>query len=265
MAICMVAENPNAKQRLVLPVSGAGSNIPVGTLMMPGVTNNTNEGVAIPITATSNAYVLGVLVEKHNFSASGDATQATLVSWFPNGQLGSGNTQFPSREIELCDNGVILRVDYSLVSTVAVASATTTVLTITSEVAGLGGGFVYVNAGTGIGQLGFIKQSAAGSQTLTSALTTTLDSTSKLTKVLRHFYRAPIWLANTTTVPATLDSVAGNGSGVANILGAYMQRNNTEERIDPLAHHNLQKLNSLTTFVLYAKLVMFNTAFHSLS
>ena len=264
MAICMVAENPNAKQSMLFPVSGAGANIPVGTLMMPGVTAGTNDGVAIPITASSNDDVIGVLADKHIFANSGDATQSTLVSWFQNGVIGSGNTAFPSHLVELCDNGVILRVDYSLASTVAVASATTTVLTITSEAAGQSSSYVYVNAGTGIGQLGFIASSASGSLTLTSALTTTLDSTSKLTKILRYFYKTPIWLVNTTTNPTLLDSVAGNGTGAAQILGSFMQRNNTEERLDPKAHHGLTKLNSLTVFVLYAKLMLLDTAFHAL-
>src|SRR5258708_31275950 len=244
MAITQVSINPNGHQYEIFPVSGAGSNIPVGTLMMGGATAGTNESVAIPYAATSpgatgTADGIGILQELHNFSASGDATQATLVSWFTNGVLGSSNTQFPSRKIELFDTAVQINIDYSLVSTVAVASATSTILTITSEVAGLGGGFVYINAGTGIGSVAFLAPSTSGSATAVSAMATTADSTSKLTKILPHFYNLPIWLVNTTTNPTQLDSVAGNGSGRGVIFGDYCQRNNLEERMDHKIYHQL--------------------------
>lgn len=267
MAICQVSINPNGHQYEVFPVSGAGSNIPVGTLMMGGATAGTNEGVAIPYAATSpgatgTADGIGVLADLHNFSASGDATQATLVSWFPNGVLGSGNTQFPSRKIELFDTAVQINIDYSLASTVAVASSTSTVITITSEVAGLGGGFMYFNAGTAIGSVAFLVSSTSGSASAVSAMATTPDSTTKITKILPHFYNLPIWLVNTTTVPTQLDSVAGNGSGRGVILGAYAQRNNIEERMDPKVYHKLTGLNSLTTLRFYARLMPQDTIFH---
>lgn len=253
------------------PVSGAGSDIPVGTLMIPGVTGGTNIGVLIPATATSTVDCLGVLNELHDYSECGDALTQTLTRWFPLPALNSGSYQlgaklaggpYPSHRVDLIDTMVSVKVDYSLASTVAVASATTTALTITSEVSGEDSTFVYVNAGTGIGQLGFIKSSTTDTLTLISALTTTLDSTSKLTKVLPLFYSLVIWKVNTTTQPTTLDSVAGNGSARAAVLANFITINGLQSRLDPYVFHNSQSLNSLSQFALSSYVGIQNSLFH---
>jgi hypothetical protein len=281
MAICQVAVNPNAKQYVVLPVSGAGSNIPVGTLMRAGATQGTNEGVAIPYASGSpatsgTALGIGILQELHNFAVSGDATQTTLVQWFqvgamlgasyaPGASVNAGNP-FPSRKIELFDNSILFRIDYA-VGAVAVASYSAPTITITSEVAGFGGGFVYVNGGTGIGQLGFIASSTAGSMALVTGktFTTPLDSTSTLTKILPHFYSTPIWKVNTTTAPTLLDSVAGAGSGRGACLGSYIQRNNMEDRLDPLIFNNMQSLSGLAVLNFYSLMQAQSTVFHPIA
>lgn len=256
------------------PVSGAGANIPIGTLMMNGATNGTNKGVLIPVTAASNTVGLGVLNEFHNFSASGDATTATLVQWFPISGFDGGSFllgsktsggPFPSHRVDLFDTMVAVKVDYSQTSTVAVASATTTALTITGEVAGEDSTFVYVNAGTGIGQLGFIKSSTTDTLTLTSALTTPLDNTSKLTKVLPLFYSTVIWKVNTTTQPTTLDSVAGNGTGRAVVLANFLGINGLTTRLDPKIYHNAQSLNTVSQLNFYSYLGLTDTAFHPIA
>lgn len=260
MAIAEVVQSVSKWERL-FPVSGAGANIPVGTILMPGATGGTNLSILIPATATSNARCIGLLNELHKFSASGDATTATLVDWFYPGQLGTGNTAFPSHPVELFDNAVTVRYDYSLASTVAVASASSATLTITSFEANFDGGWVYVNAGTGIGQILFVASSSSGSCVLTSAATTQLDSTSKLTKVLPHFYETPVWLVNTTTAPTQLNSTAAAGTGRAVTLAQMIQRNGIEQRLNPKSHHNNSGLNSLNQFALYAFMCMQNTAF----
>lgn len=256
----------SASKRLWLfPFSGAGANVPAGTLVMPGATNGTNEGVAIPVTATSNLHGVGVLAELHNFGLSGDALQTTLVPWFPgNGRAlrSSAYSQFPSRQVELFDNATVIRMDYNLASTEAVASATSTVLTVTNEVAGFGGGFVYYNAGTGIGELKFLASSGAGSLTLVSASGTTADATTKLTKVLPYFYDTPIWLVNTATVPTLLDSVAGDGTGRAVVLGSFISKNGIEDILDPKSYHGMTGLNNITGFALYSLLNLVDTCFH---
>jgi hypothetical protein len=262
MPITQVVKSPEINQYDVMPVSGGGANIPVGTLMMPGATNGTNKGVLVPVTASSTARAIGVLAELHNYAASGDATTQTLVSWFPNGILGSGNTQFPSRKVQLLTNAVQVRMEYSLTTTgMAVASATGTVLTITSNEANRDGSFVYVNAGTGLGQLLFVKSSSSTVSTLVSASTTTLDSTSYLTQILPHFYETPIFVVNSATVPTILDSSNAAGTCRAVCLGSYITAQNADQRLDPKIYHNMQKLNSVTNLVFFSLLAFQNTAF----
>lgn len=264
MAITEIVLNSAGNPRLLCPVSGAGANIPLGTPMMKGATGGTNFGVLIPITATSNTRAIGLLTKQHNFAASGDATTATLVSWFAqNGSLASGKTAFPSQEIALFGNNPIMRVEYSLTSTMAVASYSNGTITITSYEANRDSGFVYVNAGTGIGQLGFIASSSSGSCVLTSALTTALDSTSKLTQILPMFYDTPVWKINTATVPTTLDSTAAAGTGRAVNLGNFLQKGDgIAQQIDPLTYHNSQGLSAISQLVFWSYMALVDSAFY---
>lgn len=266
---------------LAFPVSGAGSNIPVGTIMVPGQTGGTNAGVLIPAAATSAAAsgyagVLGVLAAPHVFATSGDATTATLVQWFEvpgfssiSSLLGVAITtaaasSLPSHAVDLLDTAVLVKMSYNLASTLAVASATTTVLTITSEVSGQDSAFVYVNAGTGLGQLGFIKSSGSGSLTLTSALTTTLDSTSKLTKIQPLFWQNQTLLINTTTQSTLLDSAPGIASSGARAtpVANFISINGLSQRMDPKILHNMQNLNKVSALDFYSYLAFGGSALH---
>ena len=274
MAIAEVVISPCAKWAYAFPVSGAGSNIPVGTIMQAGATAGTNYSIAIPAVTTVGATAgggtgnpIGMLVEPHNYSASGDALTQTLNSWWPNGKLASGKTQFPSRSIELLNVGVIFRMDYALSSAtqVSVASATSTVITITSTEANLDGGWSYVVAGTGIGQLAFIKSSTTGAWTIT-ANNTTLDSTSKLIKILPIFHYLPTFLVNTTTVPTLLDSLAAIGTARAVQLGQYMVRpDGCPVRLDPGVHDGLSGLSALANITFYSHMQMQNTIWQPIS
>lgn len=268
--------NYAAMRELAFPVSGAGSNIPFGTLMAPGASAGVNFGVLIPYGTGANTGAIGVLNSPHNFAASGDATTATLVQWFGvpsfesnsyllgNKLTGTGGP-FPSHGLDLFDTMVAVKISYSQVSTVAVASASTTVLTITSETANQDSMFAYVNAGTGLGQLGFMKSTASGSETLTSALTTTLDSTSKLTKILPLFLQTVIWKVNSTTAPTYLDSVAGVGTGRASILANFINLNGVSSRLDPKVFHNMQNLNLVPQLDFYSYVGILDTSFHPIA
>lgn len=269
MAIPSIVNWPGIRD-LSFPVSGAGANIPVGTLMMPGATGGTNDGVAIPVTAASNFLGIGVLNEAHNFGQSGDATTATLVRWFPtpganggstslNVAVGSGNGPFPSHPITLFSTATLLQIDYSLAATVAVASQTTTTVVVTSFEDNFDGGWIYVNAGTGIGQLLFVKASSSGNVTVGAAPTVSLDTSSKLTKVLPFFHTKPVWKINTATVANTLDSTAAIGTGRASCVGQWISKNGQVARLDPLIHNNMQSLNSLAQFSLFAQLGVIDT------
>lgn len=260
---------------ILFPVSGAGSNIPVGTVLMRGVTAATNIGVLIPCTAASNARGIGLLAEPHIYANSGDATTAgTVAQWFAP-VTGGGSSSFqnaasitgyyPSHPVDLFDTATIVKVDYDLTSTTAVASASTTALTVTGAVAGEDSSFVYVNAGTGIGQIGFIKSSTTNTLTLTSALTTTLDSSSKLTKIIRLFEDTVIWKVNSTTNPTILDSTAGVGTGRAVVLANFLQTNGIIQRFDPKLQHNMQGVNNIAQLYMYSYLGLVDSAFHPIS
>jgi hypothetical protein len=222
--------------------------------------------VAIPCTASSNARTIGILRDPHNYSLSGDALTASLVSWFPNGSLASGKTQFPSHSIEIASSAVILRADYYLASTVAVVSNTTTTIVVTAFEQNFDGGFLYVNAGVGIGQLAFVDASdGSGNITIPSALTTALTSTSKLTKILPYFEETPVWKINgaSITPPGTLlDSTAAAGTGRAVCLGSYIEMNTgAGQSLDPLAYHNYQNLNSLNALSIYSLMALQDCCF----
>lgn len=260
------------------PVSGAGSNVPQGTLLMPGVTNGTNKGVLIPVTATSTARCVGVLAELHNYATQGDALTQTLTQWFTmpasNGGssfLGSaisgGGAPVPASRVNLLDTFTAIKMDYSIVSTLAVASATSSALTVTGEIAGQDSTFVYVNAGTGIGQLGFVKSSATDTLTWISALTTTLDSTSKLTKILPLYWEQATLLVNTTTAPTTVDSAVGiSSSGARAIsLANFISINGLTSRLDPKIHHKTTGLNSVSQLVFYSYFALQDTIYHPIS
>lgn len=248
---------------MILPFTGAGGNIAAGAVVIAGSTDGTNTGVAInggTDAGASGKPIVGFLNDKHVFATSGDATTATLVNWFaPYG--GTTDATAPSHKVELLMNATIAQMDYDLTSTVAVASATSTVLTITSAEAALDGGFVYVNAGVGIGQLCFIASSTTSDLTVSSAMGTTCTSTSKLTKILRHFHRLPVFVAATTTAPTLLNSTAAVGTGRAVNLGSYIVRNGLIDRLDPKAFHNTTGLNSISSLRFFSHLQFQNTVF----
>lgn len=270
--------NYAAMRLLKHPVSGAGADVPIGTIMMPGATGGTNKGVLIPCTATSTARAVGLLAELHDYSVVGDALTQTLTRWFEppaaaggssylNATVGTSTAPVPSHQIDLLDTFTAIKLDYNLASTLAVASATSTVLTITSEVANQDSSFVYVNAGTGIGQLGFISQSASGSLTLISALTTTLDSTSRLTKVMPLYWEQATLTINTASVPTLIASVPGiTSSGARTVsLANFININGLTSRLDPLTFHNYQSLNSVTSLNFNSYLAMQDSEFHPIS
>lgn len=274
-AVTSVVSYANIRE-LAFPVSGAGSNIPLGTLMMPGVTAGVNDGVLIPVTAASNADAIGVLNEPHVFAASGDAVTTTLAQWFEiagfnsnNYTLGvkqSGGGPYPSHRLDLFDTSVMVKVSYNQASTMAVASfnAGTQVVTITNEITLKDSAFDYINAGTGIGQLAFVTISNAGSDTLVSAtkLTVALDNTSKITQILPIMYNLPIWLVNTTTQSTLLDSSAAVGTGRALIAANFISINGLVNRLDPKVYHNSQGLNSVAALDFYSYLAMQDTGWH---
>jgi hypothetical protein len=246
---------------------------------MPGVTAGTNVGVLIPITATSNANVIGLLNEAHNYALSGDALTTTVTQWFPlSGFTGAsyllGNIisptaiAFPSHPVDLIDSTVLTRVSYNLTTTampVASYTAASTTLTITNEITGKDSSFDYINAGPGIGQLAFVTVSNAGSDTIGAAFTTAPTSASYITQVLPMFYRLPIWKINTATVATTLDSTAAVGTGRAIMIANFISLGGDSFQLDPYVFSNYQKLNTYTGLDLYTYCQLQSSGFHPVS
>lgn len=275
MAVTSVV-NYDSKRELLFPVSGVGANIPVGTVMIPGATLGTNNGVLIPCTATSNLHGVGLLNEAHVYGNSGDALMTALIPWYPLAGFKGGSTllgavqnsqaqYWPSHPVDLFDTAVLVKMSYNLASTMAVASYATTSITITNEITGKDSGFDYINAGTGIGQLAFITVSNSGSDTILVAPTVALDNTSKLTQILPLFYQLPVWKINSTTQPTTIDSTAAVGTGRASIMANFIQKNGDSFYLDPYTFSNAQGLNLLAQLDFYSFLAMQSTAFHPVS
>ncbi len=258
---------------ILFPVSGAGTDVPVGTPLMRGVTAGTNKGVLIPITATSNAHGLGILSEFHDYSASGDALTATLTQWFPVANPGGSSylnavitgAPLPSHQVDLYDTATVVKMDYDLAATVAVASASTVTLTVTSAEADWDSGFVYVNAGTGIGQLLNIVSGTSGSIVLQTTPTVEPDNTSKLTKIMPLFYDTPVFKINTATVPTIIASTAAAGTGRAVNLANFICINGLSTRMDPKIYNQTNSLNSVSQLAMYSYLGFLDTALHPVS
>lgn len=215
-----------------IPLSGAGTDIPDGTLIMKGVTAGTNLTVGIVATSVcGNA--IGVLIGK--FTASGnDSTPATGVT----------ETR---GAVELLTPGDFLEAELinDASNDVDVASATSTVLTVTSCEDFGEGGWVYVRAGTGVGQLLYIKSSTSGTWTIKSASTTTLDSTSKLLVMRPRLYE----LVEIDSTGVYIKSTAAAGNWKAFVLDNQFKSAGDEGwiQLDPTKHHNLQFGDPATT------------------
>lgn len=221
----------NSPSRLIqVPIDGNGSDIQDGALVMPGVTDETDRSVFILATGAA-ADALGVLSELHDTSVSGDADP-------------DAGTTYPLRYVDaiLPGDDVAAELADDASNDVDVASATSTVITITSLEDDIDGSWVYVRAGTGVGQLGYIKASASGSFTLKSAMTTTLDNTSKVL-ILRRVAHQLVELDSTGT---KIKSTAAAGSLPWRVVRQEFRYDGQEnwERLDPTKHHNLQ-LNGL--------------------
>ena len=217
---------------ITVPIDGNGSDINAGALVMPGVTDETDRSVFILATSAA-ADALGVLAELHDTSVSGDADP-------------EAGTKYPLRGVIPINPGDLVAAELidDADNDVDVASATSTVITITSLEDDIEGSWCYVRAGTGVGQLGYIKASASGNFTLKNATgLTTLDSTSKVL-ILR-----PIgWqLVEIDSTGRYIKSTAAAGALPWRVLRQEFRYQGSENwtRLDPTIHHGLL-LNGLS-------------------
>jgi hypothetical protein len=232
-----------------LPCTGAGSDIPAGTLLRPGVTAGTDFGALIPVVAntTAGAYAIGILREKHVYATVGDATNAGL--------------KFPRHPVQLIVPGRVCRLYYDpTVLITCTQTVTTTTLTLTSLEDDIDGSFLYVQSGLGAGQTNYLTAAAAGSCTLKAAFGISLDTTSKLIKIVRRFHK----LVGLNADGTMLGSYAAVGVHTVTVIDSFIERNGDLVQLDPTKHDALTGLNSLRSIKFAADIMFRNTSPYSI-
>ncbi|MEK6650456.1 MAG: hypothetical protein AABY75_05730 [Bacteroidota bacterium] len=214
---------------MYFPVDGNGAAIVEGAVLMPGVTDEDDRSVLIRATGAA-ADAVGILQEPH--ATADDAAPNTGSKRQTNGVESSKAVMpfLPGCEVEaLMANDADNDVD--------VASATSTVLTITNVEDDIDGSWIYVRAGTGVGLVLYCKESAAGTMTLKSASTTTLDNTSKLLIMRRRFHQ----LVSIDSTGTKISSSAAAGTLPWRVLKNEYRFSGEEGwiELDPALHHNL--------------------------
>lgn len=242
---------------LRLPIHSA-TDIKQGALMVVGATAETDLGTLIVNAASSTGNAIGVLAEPFDYSVNGSALVDGSVDWFA--PQGGSELLYPSKAISLLNPATMCRLEYDLTSTIQVTGGDAAgTLTIANLESGIDTSFIYVVSGTGLGQTGFIKSSAAGSCVLTTDLTVPLDTTSYIVKILRLFHTLFVLTVPSGTAGTKFGTTAAAGAARMLNYQNVIQRNGVEELMNPKAHHNLQKLNSLAQLAFYSNVVITNT------
>jgi len=224
----IVRQHPS---RLTLfPVDGNTTDINEGAVVMPGVTDENNRSVLI-VASSAAADAVGLLGSLHDSSATTDSDP-------------DAGTVYTKIGVAMFEPGCEVAAEMSQASAdlVDVASATSTVITITSLEDDIDGSWFYVVSGTGIGQLEYVKASASGNFTAKSAMTTTLDSTSKVI-ILRRLFHQTVEL---NTAADKIKSTAAAGNLPWRVLGHEFRYDGLEQwtPLDPTKHAGLE-LNGL--------------------
>ncbi len=228
------------------PVTGAGANILEGAVLMPGVSAGTNLGALIPA-ATTCAKAVGILAEPHNITSgsplNADADPAAGTVYGP-----SSSNNGSLHPIYMFEPGaeVAGEMDQSSSGYLSVASATATTILVTSIEQDLDGSWGYVVSGTGVGQVFYVVTSIDGTLTIKSALTTQLDSTSKIILMRRRTYN----LIDISSDATKIKSNADDGAWPVEIIRNEFKYAGAEGWIDldPTAHHNFQLKTRIANF-----------------
>lgn len=228
-----------------LPIYGAGADILAGAVMKRGPTPATNNGALVrgDANTTGSIDAVGILMEMLDYSVTGE----TLIA----------GTSFVVKPVELFSPARIVRASYDLVTAVITASqaVSTTTITLTSLEDNIDAAFLYVAQGLGAGQTNFLTASASGSATLKAAFGTSLDTTSKLVKILPRFHP----LAGLSADGTQLGSYAAVGVHTVSIIDSYIVRNGREEQLSPVLHAALTGLDNLRSLRFEADLMFRDT------
>lgn len=229
-----------------LPIFGAAADIQKGAFLMRGATPGTNNGELILATG-AGADIIGRLGAMLDYSVDGE----TLIA----------GTAFVTKPVELAHGFRIHRVEYDLTDVMTASQAvTTTTITLTSLEDDIDAAFLYVAAGTGIGQTNYLTASASGSATLKAAFGTSLDTTSDIIKILPRFH--PLGKLNSDGTKLGTDAAAG--SWTIMVIDSYIQRNGRIEQLNPTKHAALTGLNSLRNLKFFADIAVRNTGAYTI-
>lgn len=224
-----IIHNASGKSTIVkMPLDGAGSDIVAGALLTMGVTAGTNMGALI-ISGAAAADAVGILLALHDFSVVADST------------IEDGLVRVMG-EVELLHPGDLVAVEYDLTDTVALASGSTTTGVVTSSDEETGC-WHYFTAGSGIGQLAYIKSYSTDTATYKSALTTDPSTSSPF---LIRIVAPGRTLAKLNTNRDKLGTDNTEGTADVLVIRNEMSYDGSQGwiELDYVKHHNLQ-LNGL--------------------
>lgn len=210
-----------------VPFTGKASIAADEAIVIPGVTQGTDLGLAIPYASGTPANIIGRLIG------------ASVVA---NDSVQAGTT-WTYREVELLDSIELVEWDYSLAAAdlLAVTSVSGTTVTITSLENNADCGWMYAASGTGAGLLAFCTAINGGTATTKTA--TGWDSTTKVVRIHRFGHG----LVTPNTALTALKSQAAAGSFTAFNFENYIdfQGNGISKvLLDPTKHDNLQLVQS---------------------
>lgn len=209
-----------------MPVTGGGTAIVDGALMMPGVTQGTNLGLMIVGTGAI-ASAVGILKGAHAVAA--DSVQA--------------GTTWTFRTIELLTPVPFAEVEYSQATAdlLAVTSVSGTTVTISSLENNADTGWLYAVSGTGAGTLAFCTAINGGTATTKTA--TGWDSTTKII----HIFRIGHTTATINTAGTQFKTQAAAGSWTIFNWENYIDfpaGGIPRQMLDPTKHDNLSLIIS---------------------
>lgn len=230
------------------PVSGGGTALVKGSLLKRGATPGTMNG-HLRLAAGNNAApdAIGILKEAH---ATADDTDVA-------------GTIFKTHPIDLLVPFRIVRIRYDLTAANAIActqAVSTTTMTVSSLEDDIDACFVYVVAGTGIGQINYATASAAGALTLKAAFGTNLDTTSKFIKILPRFHQKAS-LSSDGTKLASQDAV-GNINVI--VLDTFIIRDGNEKQLNPVTDSAFVNLDDLASLQFEADVAIRDTIPYSI-
>lgn len=218
----------SSKSRIVrMPIDSAGTDLVAGALLTMGVTAASNMGALI-ISGAAGADAFGILLNQFRNSVEVDSIIET-------GAVRS------LADVEMLAPGDLVAVEYDLTDTVALASGSTTTGVVTSSDEETGC-WHYFTAGSGIGQLAYIKSYSGDTATYKSALTTDPSASSPF---LIRIVAPGRTLVKLNSTADKLGTDAGEGTCDFLVVRNEFRLNGQDwEELDYTKHHNLQGLNS---------------------